>query len=101
MGSTGLRAVTSANITLEKSTEEYLKLIEETKENVNKQLVSKNKKKLRKDTVDTTALVVKPSYDSMKQLTYSEQVKFLKDSRAVIEDIFCQYINPNFKFDGA
>lgn len=84
-----------------KSTEEYLKLIEETKEEINKQLVNKNKKKLRKDTVDTIALVVKPSYDSMKQLTYDEQVKFLKDSKVVIEDIFCQYINPNFKFDGA
>lgn len=83
------------------STEEYLELIEKTKEKINEQLVSKNKKKLRKDTVDTIALVVKPSYDSMKQLTYDEQVKFLKDSKVVIEDIFCQYINPNFKFDGA
>lgn len=83
------------------STEEYLELIEKTKEKINEQLVSKNKKKLRKDTVDTIALVVKPSYDSMKQLTYDEQVKFLKDSKIVIEDIFCQYINPNFKFDGA
>lgn len=83
------------------STEEYLELIEKTKENINEQLVSINKKKLRKDTVDTIALVVKPSYDSMKQLTYDEQVKFLKDSKVVIEDIFCQYINPNFKFDGA
>lgn len=83
------------------STEEYLELIEKTKEEINKKLVSNNKKKLRKDTVDTIALVVKPSYDSMKQLTYDEQVNFLKDSKTVIEDIFRQYINPNFKFDGA
>lgn len=83
------------------STEEYLELIEKTKEKINGQLVNTNKKKLRKDTVDTIALVVKPSYDSMKQLTFDEQVKFLKDSKVVIENIFCQYINPNFKFDGA
>lgn len=83
------------------STEEYLELIEKTKEKINEQLVNKNKKKLRKDTVDTITLVVKPSYDSMKQLTYEEQVKFLKDSKVLIEDIFCQYINQNFKFDGA
>lgn len=83
------------------STAEYLELIEKTKEKINGQLVNTNKKKLRKDTVDTIALVVKPSYDSMKQLTFDEQVKFLKDSKVVIENIFCQYINPNFKFDGA
>ena len=59
------------------STEEYLELIEKTKEKINGQLVNTNKKKLRKDTVDTIALFVKPSYDSMKQLTFDEQVKFL------------------------
>ncbi len=84
-----------------KSTDDYLELVEKTKEKINQQLVTNNKKKLRKDTVDTIALVVKPSYDSMKQLTYDEQVNFLKDSKTVIEDIFCKYINPNFKFDGA
>lgn len=84
-----------------KSTEDYLNLVEKTKEKIDKQLVANNKKKLRKDTVDTIALVVKPSYESMNQLTYDEQVKFLKDSKIVIENIFCQYINPNFKFDGA
>ena len=60
-----------------------------------------NKKKTRKDTVDTLALVVKPAIECMVQLTEQEQIQFLKDSKKVIEDIFRQYINPDFKFEAA
>lgn len=83
------------------STEEYLELIENRKQEIDKQLKAHNKKKTRKDTVDTIALVVKPAIESMVQLTEQEQIQFLKDSKKVIEDIFKQYINPNFKFDAA
>lgn len=84
-----------------KSTEEYLELIENKKQEIDKQLKVHNKKKTRKDTVDTLALVVKPAIECMMQLSEQEQIQFLKDSRKVIEDIFKQYINPNFKFDAA
>lgn len=83
------------------STEEYLELIENRKQEIDKQLKEHNKKKTRKDTVDTLALVVKPAIECMVQLTEQEQIQFLKDSKKVIEDIFKQYINPNFKFDAA
>lgn len=84
-----------------KSTEEYLELIENRKQEIDKQLKAHNKKKTRKDTVDTLALVVKPAIECMIQLTEQEQIQFLKDSKKVIEDIFKQYINPNFKFEAA
>lgn len=84
-----------------KSTEEYLELIESKKQEIDKQLKEHNKKKTRKDTVDTLALVVKPAIECMVQLSEQEQIQFLKDSKKVIEDIFKQYINPNFKFDAA
>lgn len=84
-----------------KSTEEYLELIENRKQEIDKQLKSHNKKKTRKDTVDTLALVVKPAIECMVQLTEQKQIQFLKDSKKVIEDIFRQYINPNFKFEAA
>lgn len=84
-----------------KSTEEYLELIENRKQEIDKQLKAHNKKKTRKDTVDTLALVVKPAIECMVQLKEQEQIQFLKDSKKVIEDIFRQYINPNFKFEAA
>lgn len=84
-----------------KSIEEYLELIEDRKQEIDKQLKAHNKKKTRKDTVDTLALVVKPAIECMVQLTEQEQIQFLEDSKKVIEDIFRQYINPNFKFEAA
>ena len=83
------------------TTEEYLEAVEQQIEKVDKQLKEHNKKKTRKDTVDTIALVVKPATECMVHLTDEEQIQFLKDSKKVIENIFKENINPNFEFSAA
>lgn len=83
------------------NTEEYLEAVEQQIQVVDKQLKEHNKKKTRKDTVDTLALVVKPATECMIHLDEQEQIQFLKDSKKVIENIFKENVNPNFEFTAA
>lgn len=67
--------------------DEYLKLIEKTKMEVNNKLKEYGKRQLRKDCVDNISIVFKPNIEAFEQFTREEQIRFFKDSKEVTESI--------------